>query len=120
MTTPLSSPRFPAFSLEQAELDTDEFYVRVGRLMNPRGLDPELPAMKAVGVREFARHLAGGLTLDQALALAQRETRRYAKRQFTWFKADPSYRFIHADDRDAILDFIEEQAAALAKNGRPR
>jgi hypothetical protein len=33
-------PRFPAFSLEQAHLDTDEFYVHVGRLMNPRGLDP--------------------------------------------------------------------------------
>ncbi len=34
-------PRFAAFSLEQAHLDTDEFYARLGRLINPRGLDPE-------------------------------------------------------------------------------
>jgi tRNA dimethylallyltransferase len=51
-----------------------------------RRLDPELPAMKALGVREFARHLTGELTLDQALGLARQETRRYAKRQITWFR----------------------------------
>ena len=49
-------------------------------------LDPELPAMKAVGVAELGRHLSGELTLDQAVALAQRSTRHYAKRQLTWFR----------------------------------
>jgi len=56
-----------------------------------RGLDPSLPAMKALGVREFARHLAGELTLDQALHLARQETRRYAKRQSTWFRNQTAY-----------------------------
>ena len=56
------------------------------RQLLARGLSPELPAMKALGVREFARHLSGELTLETALALAQQETRRYAKRQTTWFK----------------------------------
>ena len=51
-----------------------------------RGLDPELPAMKAVGVREFAAHLAGATTLEAAVAAAQQETRRYAKRQMTWMR----------------------------------
>ncbi|HVY35644.1 MAG TPA: tRNA (adenosine(37)-N6)-dimethylallyltransferase MiaA [Caulobacteraceae bacterium] len=51
-----------------------------------RGLDPFLPVMKAVGVRELATYLAGDLALDEALALAQRETRRYAKRQSTWLR----------------------------------
>jgi tRNA dimethylallyltransferase len=51
-----------------------------------RGLDPALPAMKAVGVREFAAHLAGEASLAEALAAAQRETRRYAKRQLTWMR----------------------------------
>jgi tRNA dimethylallyltransferase len=69
------------------------------RALMARGLDPALPAMKALGVREFARHLAGELTLDQAISLARQETRRYAKRQITWFRnqtphwprtADPS------------------------------
>ena len=51
-----------------------------------RGLDPELPAMKAVGVPELLRHLRGEVALDAAIALAQRATRRYAKRQLTWFR----------------------------------
>ena len=54
------------------------------RALLARGLDPNLPAMKAVGVREFAAHLRGEATLAEALARAQQETRRYAKRQLTW------------------------------------
>jgi tRNA dimethylallyltransferase len=51
-----------------------------------RRLDPALPLMKAVGLRELAAHLAGDLTLDAAIAAAQQETRRYAKRQLTWMR----------------------------------
>jgi tRNA dimethylallyltransferase len=51
-----------------------------------RGLDPDLPALKALGVREFARHLNGEIALDAALAEAQQATRNYAKRQLTWFR----------------------------------
>jgi len=42
--------------------------------------------MKAVGVRELARHVAGETTLEAALAAARQETRRYAKRQMTWLR----------------------------------
>lgn len=56
------------------------------RALMARGLDPALPALKAVGVREFAAHLRGETTLAEALAAAQRETRRYAKRQATWMR----------------------------------
>jgi tRNA dimethylallyltransferase len=51
-----------------------------------RGLDPALPLMKAVGLRELGRHLSGELSLDEAVALGQQETRRYVKRQSTWFR----------------------------------
>ena len=56
------------------------------RALAARGLDPNLPAMKAVGVREFAAHLAGETNLDAALDAARQETRRYAKRQTTWMR----------------------------------
>jgi tRNA dimethylallyltransferase len=42
--------------------------------------------MKAVGVREFIAYLEGGTTLEAALAAAQQQTRRYAKRQMTWMR----------------------------------
>jgi len=51
-----------------------------------RALAPDLPAMKGVGVPELLRHLRGDISLDEAIALAMRETRRYAKRQTTWFR----------------------------------
>lgn len=51
-----------------------------------RNLDPALPALKAVGYRELSAHLRGELTLPQAIEAAQRETRRYAKRQSTWLR----------------------------------
>jgi len=54
--------------------------------LRERGLDPELPAMKAVAVPELLGHLRGEIDLATALALAQRATRRYAKRQLTWFR----------------------------------
>ncbi|RMF14432.1 MAG: tRNA (adenosine(37)-N6)-dimethylallyltransferase MiaA [Alphaproteobacteria bacterium] len=55
----------------------------VRRLLE-RGLDPELPAMKAIGVPPLIAHLKGEIDLEAACALAKRDTRRYAKRQMTW------------------------------------
>jgi tRNA dimethylallyltransferase len=51
-----------------------------------RGLDPDLPAMKALGLPELLAHLRGEMPLDAAINAAQRATRRYAKRQMTWFR----------------------------------
>jgi tRNA dimethylallyltransferase len=51
-----------------------------------RELDPLLPAMKAHGVPWLIRHLHGEISLDQAAAGAVMDTRRYAKRQLTWFR----------------------------------
>lgn len=51
-----------------------------------RGLSWDLPAMKAVGVREIAAHLSGRTTRAAALAASQQATRRYAKRQYTWLR----------------------------------
>ncbi len=56
------------------------------RRLVARNLDPALPLMKAVGLRELAAHLRGEATLAEAIAAAQQETRRYAKRQTTWMR----------------------------------
>ena len=50
------------------------------------GLDPTLPAARALGVPTLLRHLAGEITIEAAADEAKRETRRYAKRQLTWFR----------------------------------
>ena len=78
-----------------------------------RGLDPELPAMKAVGVRELGAHLSGDISLEAAIALGQQQTRRYAKRQTTWFRNQtPDWPRIAEADPEA-------QAVALARLWAP-
>ncbi len=51
-----------------------------------RGLDPKLPVMKALGVPELAAALAGEIFLESAIETASMKSRRYAKRQSTWFR----------------------------------
>jgi tRNA dimethylallyltransferase len=54
-----------------------------------RKLDPDLPVMRGIGVRELADYLAVEASLDEAIAAGQQATRRYAKRQYTWFAHQP-------------------------------
>lgn len=54
------------------------------RALAARKLDPLAPAMKAHGAPALMAHLRGEVSLEAAVAIAQRDTRRYAKRQFTW------------------------------------
>ena len=56
------------------------------RALAARKLDPLLPAMKAHGVPWLIRHLNGEISLDEAAAGAIMDTRRYTKRQVTWFR----------------------------------
>jgi tRNA dimethylallyltransferase len=56
------------------------------RALRERNLPPGVPAMKAIGVRQFASVLRGELALEQAVEEAKAATRQYAKRQSTWFR----------------------------------
>ncbi|MGF3026310.1 tRNA (adenosine(37)-N6)-dimethylallyltransferase MiaA [Methylobacterium aquaticum] len=56
------------------------------RALAARGLDPMLPVMRAHGVPGLIAYLRGALSYDEAIARGQADTRRYAKRQVTWFR----------------------------------
>jgi len=70
------------------------------RALQDLGLDPDLPALKAVGVRELLAHLRGELTLEAARTLAKQSSRRYAKRQFTWFRRQFERNLVITDSND--------------------
>jgi tRNA dimethylallyltransferase len=53
------------------------------------GFGRELKALRSIGYKEVAAHLSGDITLSEAVSLIKRDTRRYAKRQLTWFNAEP-------------------------------
>jgi tRNA dimethylallyltransferase len=81
-----------------------------------RHLDPALPAMKAVGVRELAAHLRGETPLPTAIAAAQQETRRYAKRQMTWMRGQMGDwpRITALDPRDQWRQLLALEPALTA------
>lgn len=63
-------------------------------------LAPSMPAMKAIGVREFSSHLSGKTSLNEALERAKIETYQYAKRQMTWFRNQFKEDWQHFDSGD--------------------
>jgi tRNA dimethylallyltransferase len=69
---------------------------------------PEIKPLKALGYRHLAAVLAGRLSLEEASDRIKKETRRYAKRQLTWFRADPEVRWFHPDQRQELLSLMQE------------
>jgi tRNA dimethylallyltransferase len=74
----------------------------------------DAPGFKAIGYRQIVRFLEGGATLEETIADTRRESRRYAKRQMTWLRADPSFVWLSGTEerrleqaRRAIRAFAE-------------
>jgi tRNA dimethylallyltransferase len=59
-----------------------------------RGYDPSLPAMQGLGYREFVLAIRGEIDEAEALRRMQRDTLRYAKRQWTWFSREPDIQWL--------------------------
>lgn len=70
--------------------------------------DPEAPGFSGIGCAELVAHLRGGLSLDAAVARWIKNTRAYAKRQFTWFKAVPGLRWLAPGDGAGALAAVRE------------
>lgn len=80
------------------------------RALAVRSLDPALPAMKAHGAPALMAHLRGELSLDEAAEIAKRDTRRYAKRQFTWIAGQmPDWPRITASELASRITAVEAQ-----------
>jgi tRNA dimethylallyltransferase len=86
------------------------------------GMNPGRTPLQAIGYKEFALHIKSGITLEEAVALVKRNTRRYAKRQFTWFRKEEGIRWLditgaHTDGE--IFDEIERVLQGRQTGFRP-
>ena len=81
------------------------------RALWQRGFGPELAPLQSIGYREIGAHLRGECDLERALADMQRATHRFAKRQRTWFRADPTVDWIEDPSGSAagVLDALENR-----------
>ncbi len=93
------------------ELRVDD-YIRAGlveevaRLIG-KGLSVDLPAMRGLGYRQMVPHLLGEQSLDEAIAILKRDTRRFAKRQMTWFRADQNIHWLDLGSSESSEETFE-------------
>ena len=83
-------------------------------------------ALNTVGYKELFDYLDGRWTLAEAVERIKGNTRRYARKQLTWFKRDPQVRWFHPEEKEQILKYIEEdeqirrQASPVPAQGMER
>lgn len=106
--------------------DRQKLYDRINKrvdLMLEAGLENEarqmlgkqgLTARQAIGHKELQPYIDGKITLDEATENLKRETRRYAKRQLTWFRRNENINWLYADEMSR--DELVKKAIDLAKN----
>jgi tRNA dimethylallyltransferase len=83
-----------------------------------RGYDPLLPSLQSIGYREFVRVVRGGLDPAEAVRLMQRDTVRYAKRQWTWFARELGIEWLDVDRAGGVEGAADAIASALARGAR--
>jgi len=96
------------------------FLSEVEQLRARGDLEPDMPAMRAVGYRQMWAHLDGQCTFEAARAKAIVATRQYAKRQLTWLRGDPrieSWPALAGDLVDRCIERLSKENL-IAKNGR--
>lgn len=83
------------------------------RRLRAMGYSEDLPSMKGLGYRQMIGYLNGKYDLGEAVRLLKRDTKRYAKRQFTWFHRDPSIRWIDLSETDDVKEAYSKAHALI-------
>jgi tRNA dimethylallyltransferase len=103
------------------ELPREELFQRINERMDTmigQGLFSEAEqvyalkshqALQTVGYQEIFDFMDGLYDRQEAIRLLKRNSRRYAKRQLTWFKKDPGIKWFNAKDVSSIIQYLEEQ-----------
>ncbi|MCD4790839.1 MAG: tRNA (adenosine(37)-N6)-dimethylallyltransferase MiaA [Bacteroidales bacterium] len=102
----LNRPREELFEIIENRVDK---MIEQGLLDEVKGLwkYKNLNALNTVGYKEIFDYFDGNCTLDQAIEKIKTNTRRYAKRQLTWFKKDNSIHWFHPDEKEKIVEFVK-------------
>lgn len=66
----------------------------------------DLNALNTVGYKELFKYIEGIWSLDEAVERIKGNTRRYARKQLTWYKKDPMIRWFHPNQREEIINYI--------------
>ncbi|WP_456427933.1 tRNA (adenosine(37)-N6)-dimethylallyltransferase MiaA [Rhodocaloribacter sp.] len=83
------------------------------------GINTDMVVLKTIGYKEMIAHLMGDISRAETLRLIKRNTRRYAKRQLTWFRRYPSFTWIDAsENHDSIIEIIMQDIKSFICQNR--
>jgi tRNA dimethylallyltransferase len=109
------------------ERPREELYERIDRRVDEmivQGLEnevaslyeyKEMNALNSVGYKEFFDYFGGRITKEKAIELIKRNTRRFAKRQITWWAKDKDISWFQADDIRGIIEFLDNNSDVRPK-----
>ncbi len=78
------------------------------KMLLQKGYPSSLKSMQSIGYRHMADFLENRLTWEEAVRILKRDTRRYAKRQMTWFRSDAEMNWLAPHQIDEMKDFVRE------------
>ena len=78
------------------------------------GVPEKCTAMQAIGYKEFVDALAGRSSIETAVALVQQSSRKYAKRQLTWFRRNPAINWLRRDPGECTAEILSKARQILA------
>lgn len=106
------------------DFDRNELYERINRRVNimiesglikeverllNMGCTADMQSMQGIGYKETAEYLEGKLSLDECISAIQQNSRRYAKRQLTWFRCDKRITLIRPDETDCFPERLKSR-----------
>ena len=106
-------------------MDREILYARINKRVDKMvelGLEEEarrvyplrhLNSLQTVGYREFFDYFDGLTTRNEAIELIKRNSRRYAKRQMTWFRRDEQIEWVNPANKEAIMEYINSKICTL-------
>ena len=123
-------PRYEALTIGLTTSDRDILYGRIDHrvdLMMEMGLEEEArriynrdlgqTAKQAIGYKELFSYFEGRCSLPEAVSAVKQESRRYAKRQLTWFKRNPQIQWIEFDKSVNFQNVLENAREKLCNYG---
>lgn len=107
------------------DMPREVLYERIDRrvdIMVEQGLEQEaravyhlreLNSLQTVGYREMFEYFDGTISREEAIELIKRNSRRYAKRQLTWFRRDEAVRWFHPAHKEQVIEYLEANICTL-------
>lgn len=111
----LTRPRESLYQRIEARVDNmiAAGFVREVQILLAKGVSPEVKAMQSLGYKQIVAYLTGQLTLAEAIELIKRDTRRFAKRQLTWFRREQEIQWLDIEGMH-LNEVVENISTSLA------